>query len=429
MQICLFRIFATLYHTMPPLSDDYGLQEAIKTTLVQLCKGGVGYQCELTIAGTVGVTVDKKKVILVHFNERLDCPTTSRELAEQDQSGAPSSASLGLLPLGVSTPSQHHSTNYTDLPSFSAASITKSESFSSKGYAFPSTISIDIDSDSESLCELGFEDDVILVDSPSVIRKKEVMWSGEDEREGEAEGKSGVDMKNAVGDIDTGGGGNGQSLDDIDNNSTSGHLIVDKRLFMKQRTSTSSLPNVSLTVTLPRPNARRSSCGEDLSGTSSGTYHQLHQDQQRLKYQCEVCGKNYHTLGLLEAHLVEAHGVVESVEIGKIMHYSCRHCDKMFRYQATLDKHEFLHVAEKPFKCQLCANSYCYQDSLHIHMNVHKGILECSICHKLYSSRRLLQKHIVYMHEMRRVRSGGTPKRRRISMEDHDVDDTEGKNE
>ncbi len=48
---------------MAPCPEESSLREAIRTTLVQLCKVGVSYQLELAIEGTVGVTVDRQQVI------------------------------------------------------------------------------------------------------------------------------------------------------------------------------------------------------------------------------------------------------------------------------------------------------------------------------------------------------------------------------
>lgn len=46
------------------------------------------------------------------------------------------------------------------------------------------------------------------------------------------------------------------------------------------------------------------------------------------------------------------------------------------------------------------------RESLSIHITVHSGKLECQPCQKLYTSRNLFEKHIAYMHEIRRpVRS------------------------
>ena len=55
---------------MAPLAEDTHLEEAIRTTLSQLCKVGITYNTELSIDGTIGVTVDRKNVIMIHFSEK-----------------------------------------------------------------------------------------------------------------------------------------------------------------------------------------------------------------------------------------------------------------------------------------------------------------------------------------------------------------------
>lgn len=461
--------------------DDFGLQEAIKTTLVQLCKVGVIYQCELAIAGTVGVTVDRKRTILVHFDERLDpCqPDTSTSIAGKDlhetfttavANNASTSLSLMASNMGLPcSPTQTHGLNgpYPDLANFSpVGSSTKNEAYS-QTLQTSIPIPIDIDSDSESLCELRFEDDVIEVDPPStMIRKKEVMWSGEDDLDPKMESKCNLDIKAVnqervehiaklmAGFASPTSSAPALGSEEPVDTTTSPHmtvqntatppikLLVDKRLFLKKASPEKVPVKAAVTARLrqtrsqtkrkksARASAARVSTDSNRScvelfppGTTTVDIIKEHHPKGKLC--CEVCGKNFQTQSMLEAHLVEAHGVVDSVEIGEIVHYTCRHCKKKFRYQATLDKHEFLHVAAKPHKCTICNNTYCYAESLQIHMNIHEGILDCLICQKMYSSRKHLQKHIVYMHEMRRVRNGATPKKVSISMTAPEQDENE----
>ncbi len=77
---CWFEnYFASILQTllviaiMLPLLEGVSLQEAIRTTLAQLCKVGVVYQSAVAISGTIGVTIDKRQVILVHFDEHVEC--------------------------------------------------------------------------------------------------------------------------------------------------------------------------------------------------------------------------------------------------------------------------------------------------------------------------------------------------------------------
>ena len=448
---------------MAPHQDDFGIQEAIKTTLVQLCKVGVVYQSELAIAGTVGVTVDRRRTILVHFNERLDpcCqPDTSSStvvpgpLGDSGYGGvvasssAGSSTTLGLMALTASPPQASATLGaaYSDLTAqFTSASSSglKNEAYSQ---TLPSSIpvSIDIDSDSDSLCELGFDDDVIEVDPSSMIRKKEVMWSCEEEPEVTVKEHNKTEVKSSDPEserTDTIGGrliGTGEdsepsssalSPDDPSPSTliSPPRLLVDKRLFLKKM-SPETPP-----MTTRRRSARAAAATAAATLSPSISHSELLSPSiedyvppdviatiAKPRLTCEVCGKGFGTHGLLEAHLVEAHGVVYTATMGDIVHYACKHCSKKFRYRATLDKHEFLHVADKPYKCRTCSNTYCYEESLQIHMNVHAGVLDCLICQKMYSSRKHLQKHIVYMHEMRRVRNGTTPKKRLLSMEDQE---------
>ena len=45
------------------------LRDAIRTMMLQICKVGVTYSTDLVVEGTVAVTVDHSKVIVIHFDD------------------------------------------------------------------------------------------------------------------------------------------------------------------------------------------------------------------------------------------------------------------------------------------------------------------------------------------------------------------------
>ena len=74
--------------------------------------------------------------------------------------------------------------------------------------------------------------------------------------------------------------------------------------------------------------------------------------------QCEACGKALKSIGMLESHLVDFHGITQSSALGNFTYVSCDKCKKKFKHQASLDKHKISHVTTKPHRCQQCDRSY-----------------------------------------------------------------------
>ena len=122
----------------------------------------------------------------------------------------------------------------------------------------------------------------------------------------------------------------------------------------------------------------------------------------KAKLTCEICGKVLTNAAAVEVHLVSTHGVTETATHGKIPHFPCPDCDKKFRFKCLLDKHMRQHDYARPYKCKICHNMYRYEESLKIHSKVHANSFECHVCNKGYTNKHLFQKHIVYMHEIRR---------------------------
>ncbi|ELU18658.1 hypothetical protein CAPTEDRAFT_226418 [Capitella teleta] len=61
------------------------LLEAIRTEVVTLCQNFLSYDHEVSIEGLVGITLDKKDVLLLNLHESLEAPLTKRARYEQAQ--------------------------------------------------------------------------------------------------------------------------------------------------------------------------------------------------------------------------------------------------------------------------------------------------------------------------------------------------------
>ena len=422
---------------MAPLSEDTHLEEAIRTTLSQLCKVGVTYNTELSIDGTIGVTVDKKNVIMIHFSEKHKAGRPNGALPES--SAASADTSSGLQP---SQSQQEYSQadlrllgaealyslqEYLNKPptggiGSSTADSCKSQKdrlpyngdTPSKMLQFNESIPIDVDSDSASLSSLHFDTDY--GDARNVLDSKE---------------KDFCEKKNII-IIDD----RNQFLDSSNLDHMSGTVSLQSDLqtgypaqtLAISRTSLSdSVTTDSMTAGLygkPKDNGVAGldmlSLPHDLRtmkaipGTSSTAGSPHNSDiadrmvshywltPDKAKLTCEVCGKVLTNAAAVEVHLVSTHGVTETATLGKIPHFSCPDCDKKFRFKCLIDKHMRQHDYARPYKCKICHNMYRYNESLKIHSKVHANSFECDVCKKGYTNKNLFQKHIVYMHEIRR---------------------------
>jgi hypothetical protein len=344
--------------------DENHLEEAIKTTLAQLCKMSTVYQSELLIEGTIGLTIDRKRVVLVHFQ---DCAVTSEtETNPLPSNSLPSTSAAtqdelcNLKLLGAET--------LSSLQDILTRPLVTSESnkplaLAGKQRAFSEASALDgttieLDSDNESLSAMNF-------DSVEVKVKGGLL------------AKHPGDIKNTI------------VIDDdffdpapIDNAYVQDTTIGDQDIGVELAGSS----NVSMDMS------------EFASEPSSPRTKKTRSTPKQSQCQSGECGKSLPTQSSLEAHLVAAHKITETAN-GKISHYTCKTCDKHFRFKAALKKHEQKHLNDRPFKCNVCQNSYSSAASLDIHMNVHSNRLKCDACKKAYSCKALFQKHIKYMHE------------------------------
>lgn len=412
-----------MYGIMAPLQDGHSLQEAIRTTLLQLCKVGVAYQSELAIKGTLGVTVDRRQVILVHFDEKVESNYSQVDSSQMFD------GPVAKTPISDYWPTQmvdhlHQDINAADnrLTPGGFAFNTRAESTSKVTRSFlPDSPSkpfniIDLDSDSESFGALNFEDDDQggNLDEPRDF-KTDLSTAGEPYAD--LDSKNITDIKNIV--VIGESSDNSNEKDDAETNgvgdlSTSSLLGSTGEYGKEESTylvkSCTSTKNDSKLHSESSPHYEQDMelrfedglvLGKAELSQKGGKASRMF--LSKLKYSCDVCGKMLPSVRTLEMHLVDTHDVTETTEFGKIPHFKCERCPKKFKYQATLDKHLFMHIADKPYKCYLCSNKFIFQESLNIHMNAHSDNFHCNICQKGYSSKQLFQKHIVYKHEMRRV--------------------------
>lgn len=416
---------------MAPLSEDVHLEEAIRTTLSQLCKVGVTFNTELSIDGTIGVTVDKKSVIMIHFSEKhkatrpsvgSDCTMpavdTSSGLTPSQQEY--SQADLRLLGAEALYSLQEY---LNKPPGSSTVDTCKSQkdrlSYNgdtpSKMLQFNECVPIDVDSDSASLSSLQFDTDygdaarnMLDVKERDFCEKKNIIVI--DSQNQFLDSTNLDNMSAAVSlqsDLQTGYSGQAVGIGRTSLSDSVASDSLTAGLYGKSKdSSVAGLDMLSLPHDLRTVKAVP--CTSSTAGSPHGTdvaermlsHYWLAPDKAKLT--CEVCGKVLTNAAAVEVHLVSTHGVTETATLGKIAHFQCPDCDKKFRFKCLLDKHMRQHDYARPYKCKICHNMYRYDESLKIHAKVHANSFECHVCNKGYTNKNLFQKHIVYMHEIRR---------------------------
>lgn len=446
-------------------SDGAQLREAIKTTLIQLCKVGITYQREIAIEGTIGVTIDKKNIIFVHFADkvssgRLPGPAeTTQSIPAQSEASPPEVTQshvdaghdqpdirlLGSEALSslheilnrphTTTTQQNYETEKPSITEFKSKSLYDPTS-SGKIFAFGEGTSISIDSDSDSFGSILDETSTEGHDLLQVKSKSELTFDDDDKR---CDSKNIIvidDNRDLFGmpsadrtanfsltglDDATFGGDSGMPEDETEESMElpmkdsirtmqerdGGHRGKYKAMYENKFQNDSPTPSHHV-----RGKYGKGS-GKNMSKIRKAAYM-----QHSMKFDCEICGQSLTNNGALESHMITQHDLTETKSLGKISFIKCPHCDKKFRFQAFLDKHLRRHegIDAMPFRCEVCKNAYQYKESLEIHMLVHASIYECPVCQKDYHTKLLFQKHIVYRHEVQKKKKPKPESTKTVTM-------------
>jgi hypothetical protein len=90
-------------------------------------------------------------------------------------------------------------------------------------------------------------------------------------------------------------------------------------------------------------------------------------------HKCNVCTKIVSSSRHLLTHNKNLHGQNKK-------HFKCYFCHKDFQHKQSMLRHlNFLHIGERPFKCEKCFKSFCRTDSLSIHKVVSSIMLHAFI--------------------------------------------------
>ncbi|XP_069089626.1 zinc finger protein 436-like isoform X2 [Pleurodeles waltl] len=120
-------------------------------------------------------------------------------------------------------------------------------------------------------------------------------------------------------------------------------------------------------------------------------------------YMCPDCGVFYSDLSMFIVHQTlhaentddnENHSRPSGDSIDD-KPYKCNECEKSFRQNSGLLKHQRNHTGEKPYTCAHCGKSFARSSSLSLHKRIHTGEKPyiCTVCEKCFSQSSSLIKH------------------------------------
>ena len=111
------------------------------------------------------------------------------------------------------------------------------------------------------------------------------------------------------------------------------------------------------------------------------------QDIEKRKSMCKICGAN---IVSLKRHMRMIHDIKEA----KI---ECQICQKKFKTETCLRKHNKYVHAEGKFKCEICQKKCKQEKDLKVHLDSHQvKETKCNICQKEY---KCLKSHIYLSHQ------------------------------
>ena len=145
----------------------------------------------------------------------------------------------------------------------------------------------------------------------------------------------------------------------------------------------------------------------------------IHKNSQKNKWKCETCGKFFAQYGSLSIHrrmhigkkiaciecdqkFLHKHHLkthMERLHLSQGKSFECQKCEKTFKTNVDLKKHQIEHSYLKPFKCPKCEHRSKYRNNMASHITKHNEVdkksFQCQLCIKTFKSSKHLTKHTI----------------------------------
>ncbi|KAJ0051096.1 hypothetical protein NL108_013831 [Boleophthalmus pectinirostris] len=110
------------------------------------------------------------------------------------------------------------------------------------------------------------------------------------------------------------------------------------------------------------------------------------QDKQDKPFSCSVCKKTFPQKRNLKSHM--------RVHTGE-RPYHCIPCGLSFKFQQNFNQHDLtVHRKDKPFRCRVCKKDFVDKSEMIVHRSSHDSSFSCSICDKVFNSKKYLRRHL-----------------------------------
>lgn len=130
--------------------------------------------------------------------------------------------------------------------------------------------------------------------------------------------------------------------------------------------------------------------------TSADMNSHVQDYHSELPYVCNVCGQSLRTSGAFQRHMDIHKGLRGS---------ACEVCGQTFSRTEYYRDHIRIHTGEKPFKCETCEKTFSRSSNLYAHMRIHNGEEQrhmCKLCLKSFARADKLKEHTIRHLQVKR---------------------------
>lgn len=141
---------------------------------------------------------------------------------------------------------------------------------------------------------------------------------------------------------------------------------------------------------------RKFKCSQCKQGFKSEDRLKFHEDFHRTKSTfCDICKKDFKFESRIYLHFAGVHNGIREKP------YCCDVCGKTFTWLTLLNSHKRTHTNERPFKCTKCDARFCNKYSLDGHMPSHEDHpqMYCDKCDYHTGRKQNLQNHVNRFHK------------------------------